>query len=144
MITPEAPPTGGCHGHRLYQGIVAVPPSPGNPRTPALFDFPGGQVARVYHRAAARGRPASWARRRGGGPTRLRGRPSPSPAARSRRLRPASAAALLDALQRRVTAPKGPGLPWMTDARRRVRRWARAKLALARLKADAEITTRAA
>jgi hypothetical protein len=62
-------------------------------------------------------RPNAWACRAKHWPIHLRRRPLPVPGTLSRRLQTRSVVALLDALERRVVAPKGPGLFWMIDGK---------------------------
>jgi len=103
--------------HQLWKAIVAVLVSLDKPRTKTSFDFSDQRVAEVYYWAVIHDRPTSWACRKENWPIHLRRRPLPSPATMSRRLRQASVVALLDALERRVVAPKGPGLFWMVDGK---------------------------
>lgn len=103
--------------HQLWKAIVAVLRALDKPRTPTRFDFSDEQVVRVYYWSVICDRPTSWACRKDSWPLPLRRQPLPSPATMSRRLRSPSVVALLGALQRRVTAPKGPGLFWMLDGK---------------------------
>jgi hypothetical protein len=103
--------------YRLWQAIVAVLSTLSNPRTPARFDFTDTDIVRVYYWAVICDRPTSWACRREHWPVHLRKRPLPSPGTMSRRLRSVRVVALLDALERRVTAPKESGLFWMIDGK---------------------------
>ena len=103
--------------HRLWHAIVAVLSTLDNPRTPARFDFTDTDIVRVYYWAVLHDRPTSWACRKEHWPVHLRRRPLPTPSTMSRRLRSARVVALLDALERRVTAPKEPGLFWMIDGK---------------------------
>jgi hypothetical protein len=103
--------------HRLWPAIVAVLSTLDKPRAPARFDFADADIVRVYYWAVICDRPTSWACRKEHWPVHLRKRPLPSAATMSRRLRSARVAALLDALERRVTAPAGPGLFWMIDGK---------------------------
>jgi hypothetical protein len=103
--------------HQLYKEIVAVLATLDKPRTPTRFDFRDEDIVKVYYWSVIRDRPTSWACRKESWPIHLRRRPLPSPATRSRRLRSPSGAALRDALERRVTAPKEPGLFWMIDGK---------------------------
>jgi hypothetical protein len=103
--------------HQLWKAIVAVlltleqsPPS-------TAFDFSDADIVRVYYWSVICDRPTSWACRKEHWPPHLRKRPLPSPATMSRRLRSPSVVALLDALERRATAPKAPGLFWMIDGK---------------------------
>ena len=103
--------------HQLLKAIVAVVRSLDNPRTPARFRFRAEDIVTVYYWSVICDRPTSWACRKEHWPIHLRRRPLPSPATMSRRLRSAAVVALLDALERRVTAPKRPGLFWMIDGK---------------------------
>jgi Transposase DDE domain len=103
--------------HQLWKAIVAVLLSLDKPRTPTRFDFSDEDIVKVFYWSVIHDRPTSWACRRRSWPIHLRQRPLPSPATMSRRLRSPSVVALLDALERRVTAPQGPGLFWMIDGK---------------------------
>jgi hypothetical protein len=103
--------------HQLWMSIVAVLLRLDKPRTPARFAFSDEEIVKVYYWSVICDRPTSWACRQAHWPLHLRKRPLPSPATLSRRLRSASVVALLDALERRVTAPKEPGLFWMIDGK---------------------------
>ena len=103
--------------HQLWKAIVAVLRAVDKPRTPARFDFRDEDIVAVYYWSVICDRPTSWACRKEHWPIHLRKRPLPSPATMSRRLRSASVVALLDALERRVTAPPEPGLFWMLDGK---------------------------
>jgi hypothetical protein len=103
--------------HQLWKSIVAVLLTMNNPATPARFDFGDEEIVKVYYWSVICDRPTSWACRQESWPIHLRKRPLPSPATMSRRLRSPSVVALLDALERRVVAPKAPGLFWMIDGK---------------------------
>src|SRR5687767_11277158 len=103
--------------HQLWKSIVAVLLRLDKARAAARFDFSDQEIVQVYYWSVICDRPTSWACKKGHWPVHLRGRPLPSPATMSRSLRSASVVALLDALERRVTAPKGPGLFWMIDGK---------------------------
>jgi hypothetical protein len=103
--------------YQLFKAIVAVLLSLDNPRTPTRFDFSDEDIVKVFYWSVICDRPTSWACRRQNWPLHLRQRPLPSPATMSRRLRSPRVVALLDALERRVTAPKQPGLFWMIDGK---------------------------
>jgi len=103
--------------HQLWKAIVAVLLSLDKPRTPARFGFSDEDIVKAYYWAVIHDRPTCWACSGKNWPAHLRRRPLPSPATMSRRLRSPPVAALLDALERRVTAPKGPGLFWMIDGK---------------------------
>jgi Transposase DDE domain len=103
--------------HQLWKAIVALLASLDNPRTPARYNFSDEDIVKVYYWAVISDRPTSWACKRKNWPLHLRKRPLPSPSAMSRRLRSPSVIALLDTLERRVLAPKGPGLFWIIDGK---------------------------
>src|SRR2546423_2676774 len=103
--------------HQLFNAIVAVLLSLNNPRAPTRFAFSDEEIVKVYYWSVLCDRPTSWACRKEHWPLHLRKRPLPSPATMSRRLRSPSVVALLRALERRVVAPKGPGLVWMIDGK---------------------------
>jgi hypothetical protein len=90
----------------------------GKPRFDPREDFTDHDIVRVYYWAVIHDRPTTWALRPRHWPPHLRRRLRlPSDSTMSRRLRSAAVVALLDALERRVTAPKGPGLFWMIDGK---------------------------
>ena len=103
--------------HQLWKEIVAVLSTLDKARTPTRFDFSATEIVQVYYWSVICDRPTSWACRRQNWPLHLRKRPLPSPATMSRRLRSPAVVALLDALERRVTAPQKPGLFWMIDGK---------------------------
>lgn len=103
--------------HQLLKEIMALLATLDSPRTPTRFDFSDQDIVRVYYWSVLCDRPTSWACRKEHWPAHLRRRPLPSQPTMSRRLRSPSVVALLDALERRVTAPKGPGLFWMIDGK---------------------------
>ena len=103
--------------HQLWKAIVAVLLRLDKPRTPIRFDFSDEDIVTVYYWSVICDRPASWACREEHWPIHLRRLPLPSQPTLSRRLRSPSVVALLDALERRVTAPKEPGLFWMVDGK---------------------------
>lgn len=103
--------------HQLWKAIVAAVLSLDNPPTPARFDFSDQDIVKVYYWSVICDRPTSWACRKEHWPIHLRKPALPSPATMSRRLRSASVVALLNALERRIVAPKEPGLFWMIDGK---------------------------
>src|ERR1051325_6521610 len=103
--------------HQLWKAIVALLLTLDKPRTPARFDFSDADIVKVFYWSVIHDRPTCWACVKKHWPIHLRPRPLPSPATMSRRLRSPRVVALLDALERRVTAPKGPGLFWMLDGK---------------------------
>jgi hypothetical protein len=103
--------------HQLFTEIVARLAALDKPATPTRFDFSDADVVRVHYWSVIHDRPTSWACRKEHGPIHQRRRPLPSPATMSRRLRTPSVRALVDALERRVVAPRAPGLFWMFDGK---------------------------
>lgn len=103
--------------HQLWKAIVAVLLSLDKPRTPTRFDFSDEDIVKSYYWAVIHDRPTSWTCRKEHWPIHLRKRPLPSAATLSRRLRSPTVMALLDALERRITAPKEAGLFWMIDGK---------------------------
>jgi hypothetical protein len=103
--------------HQLWKAIVAVLAGLDKPVPKATFDFSDEEIVRAYYWAVVHDRPTSWACRKRDWPIYLRRKHLPSQPTMSRRLRSPSAVALLDALERRVVAPKGPGLFWMIDGK---------------------------
>src|SRR6266550_2237656 len=103
--------------HQLWKAIVGVLLTLDSPPTPTKYDFSDQDIVKVYYWSVICDRPTSWACCKHNWPVHLRKRPLPSDATMSRRLRSPSVVALLDALERRVTAPKGPGLFWMIDGK---------------------------
>jgi DDE family transposase len=103
--------------HQLFNSIVALLDSLDKSRTPTRFDFSDRDIVRVYYWAVIHDRPTCWACQRPNWPIHLRNRPLPSQPTLSRRLRSPSVVALLEAIDRRVLAPKEPGLFWMIDGK---------------------------
>ena len=103
--------------HQLYKAIVAVLNSLDKPRTSTACDFTDEDIVKVYYWSVIHDRPRCWACNQKSWPLHLRKRPLPSPTTLSRRLRWPSVIALLDALERRVIAPKQPGLFWIIDGK---------------------------
>jgi Transposase DDE domain len=103
--------------HQLFKAIVALLRTLDKPRTPSRFDFSDEEIVLVYYWSVICDRPTSWACHPQHWPIHLRKRPLPSQPTMSRRLRSPSVVTLLDALERRVTAPAGPGLFWMIDGK---------------------------
>jgi len=103
--------------YQLLKEIVAVLARLNKPRTPTRYAFSDADIVRVYYWSVLCDRPTSWACLKEHWPLPLRRRPLPSQPTMSRRLRSPSVVALLNALERRVIAPKGPGLFWMIDGK---------------------------
>jgi hypothetical protein len=103
--------------HQLFKAIVAVVCSLDNTATLPRFVFGDLDIILVYYWSVICDRPTSWACQRRHWPLHLRKRPLPSPATMSRRLESPSVVALLAQLERRLIAPKEPGLYWMLDGK---------------------------
>ena len=103
--------------YQLWKSIVALLLTLDTSRTPTRFDFSDEDIVKVYYWSVICDRPVSWACHKENWPLQLRKRRLPSPATMSRRLRSPSVVALLDALERQVTAPKEPHLFWMIDGK---------------------------
>lgn len=101
----------------MWKAIVAVLLTLDKPRTPTRFDFGDEDIVKVYYWSVIHDRPTSWACRKEHWPIHLRKQPLHSAATMSRRLRSPAVVALQDALERRVTTPKEPGLFWMIDGK---------------------------
>src|SRR5438094_2055082 len=103
--------------HQLWKAIVAVLMTLDKPRTPAAWDFSDEDIVKVYYWAVIYDRAVSWACAAQHWPVHRRRQPLPSQTTMSRRLRTPSVIALLNALERRVVAPKEPGLFWIIDGK---------------------------
>jgi hypothetical protein len=103
--------------HQLWKAIVAVLTTLGKPRKRRADDYTDHDILAVFYWAVIHDRSQAWACRAKHWPVHQRGRALPAPGTLSRRLRTPSVVALLDALERRVTAPKEPGLFWMIDGK---------------------------
>jgi hypothetical protein len=103
--------------HQLFKAIVALLETLHKPRTPTRFDYSDTDIVQVFYWSVLCDRPTAWACRKENWPVHLRRCPLPSQSTLSRRLRSPSVVALLDALERRVTAPTQPGLFWMIDGK---------------------------
>ena len=103
--------------HQLWKAIVAVLLSLDQTPKTTAFDFSDADIVKVFYWSVICDRPTAWACRKRNWPLHRRKAPLPSPATMSRRLRSPAVVALLDALERRVVAPKEPGLFWMIDGK---------------------------
>src|SRR5262245_57696118 len=97
---------------QLWTALVAVLRYLRNPRSRPRQHSTDPDIVKVWYWAVIHDRPVRWACQPCHWPAHLRKRPLPSDSWMSRRLRSDSARALLEALERRVIAPKGPGLFW--------------------------------
>src|SRR5437870_5073376 len=103
--------------HQLWKDIVAVLATLDKRRMTTAFDYSDERIVAVYYWAVIHDRPITWACRRANWPPHLRRHPLPSDSTMSKRLRAPTVVALLGALERRVTAPKEPGLFWVIDGK---------------------------
>lgn len=103
--------------YQLWKLIVALLASLDKSDTGRTCDFSDKQIVKVWYWAVIHDRPVHWACQRGHWPLCLRRERLPSDATMSRRLRAASVRVLLKQLERRVIAPKQPGLFWMIDGK---------------------------
>src|SRR3954469_16244868 len=103
--------------HQLWKEIVRLLQELDKPRPKAAQEFPDEAIVKVWYWAVLHDRPVRWACQRRNWPIHLRKQPLPSESWMSRRLRRASVRALLAQLERRVVAPKEPGLYWMIDGK---------------------------
>jgi len=103
--------------HQLWKVIVALLATLGNKRPQARLTYSDRRIVAVYYWAVVHDRPTGWACCPQNWPIHLRRQPLPSPSRMSRRLRSPSVVALLGESDRRVLAPKGPGLFWMIDGK---------------------------
>jgi hypothetical protein len=90
------------------------------PVTPARFDFTDEDIVKVHYWSVLHDKPITWACQMKNWPIWRRRRacgPLPSEATVSRRLRTPSVRQLLHRLERRVIAPKQPGLSWIIDGK---------------------------
>jgi hypothetical protein len=104
--------------HQLWKAIVAVLAGLGKPRFNPRQDYTDHDIVKIYYWAVIHDRPNSWALQRGHWPPPLRrGLRLPAGGTFSERLRSQSVQALLTQLERRVVAPREPGLFWMIDGK---------------------------
>src|SRR5262245_15071373 len=103
--------------HQLYRAIVALLATLDQKPRSSRCTYSDRRIVEVYYWAVIHDRPVSWACQRANWPLHLRRQPLPSDSRMSRRLRSPAVIALLAALERRVTAPKGPGLFWVIDGK---------------------------
>ena len=102
---------------QLWSLIVAVLATIDKRRKRAREDFSDEEIVKVFYWSVIHDRPISWACQHRNWPLHLRRRSLPSNTTMSRRLRSPSVVALLDALERRVTAPSRTHLYWMIDGK---------------------------
>lgn len=102
---------------QLWKAILALLATLDTTRPSIRFEFSDRMIVAVHYWSVIHDRPTSWACRKKHWPPHLRKQTLPSPATMSRRLRTARVMTLLDVLERKVLAPKEPGLFWMIDGK---------------------------
>jgi IS5 family transposase len=103
--------------HQLWKAIVALLATLGKPRKRRTHDFTDHDIVKVFYWAVLHERSNHWACQATHWPIHLRRQRLPSPGTLSRRLKTPPVVALLDALERRVLAPKEAGVFWMIDGK---------------------------
>jgi hypothetical protein len=103
--------------YQLWKAIVAVLATLDKPRKPALYDYADAAIVKVYYWSVIHDRGIEWACGKRNWPIHCRRFKLPSRTTMSVRLCSPSVIALLNALERRVVAPKEPGLFWMIDGK---------------------------
>jgi hypothetical protein len=103
--------------YQLWKAIVAIVDTLGNGRKRRADDFTDRDIVIVYYWAVIHDRPTIWACCSKNWPIHRRRARLPSSPTMSRRLASPAVAGLLDTLERRVVAPKEPGLYWMIDGK---------------------------
>jgi hypothetical protein len=103
--------------HQLWKAIVAVLSTLGNSRKRRMDDFTDHDIVKVFYWAVIHDRPTAWACCPKNWPIHQRRCLLPSPPTMSRRLVSPAVVALLNILERRVTAPQEPGLYWIIDGK---------------------------
>jgi hypothetical protein len=102
--------------HQLFRAIVQALKDCDKGRRRVKCVFQDVEIAAVWFWAVIHDRPVSWAVQRRHWPLWHR-RSLPSNSTMSRRLKTKSVRALLQALERRLTAPERPGLFWKLDGK---------------------------
>jgi Transposase DDE domain len=103
--------------HQLWQAIVSLLSSLDKTPSPTRHTFADSVIVAVYYWAVTHDRPVSWACQNENWPPHLRRESKPSDSTMSRRLRKPSVVALLSELERRVSAPREPGVFWVIDGK---------------------------
>jgi hypothetical protein len=103
--------------HQLWLSILAVMASLDKAGKSTRCDFSDEDIVKVFYWAVLHDRPVRWACDPRNWPPWQRRKGLPSTPTMSRRLRSQSVLALLHALERRVSAPKEPGLFWIIDGK---------------------------
>jgi hypothetical protein len=103
--------------HQLWLSIVRVIAGCCNAPKPTIYDFSDQDIVKTYYWSVIHDRPVSWACQARHWPFNQRRKALPSPATMSRRLRTRSVEVLLNALEKRVVAPRRQGIFWMIDGK---------------------------
>lgn len=103
--------------YQLWVSIVAILLTLDKTPKPTHYDFSDVDIVKVYYWSVLHDRPVRWACEARNWPLHQRRAPLPSEATMSRRLRKPSVVALLNTLEKRVVAPKQPGLFWIIDGK---------------------------
>src|SRR5262245_61562266 len=103
--------------HQLWKAIIAILATLDKPRKSSRHKYSDEEVIKLYYWSVVHDRPIEWALDLRNWPIHQRRQKLPSSSTMSRRLRTASVKALLDALAKRVLAPKEPGIFWMIDGK---------------------------
>ena len=101
--------------HQLFRAIVQVIRECGKGGFQPQCDFQDGDIVEVWYWAVIHDRPVSWACQRDN--WRGRRKRLPSDSTMSRRLRTRRVLRLLESIERRVTAPRQPGVFWKIDGK---------------------------
>jgi hypothetical protein len=102
---------------QLWNLILMILSSIDKRRRRANEDFSDEDIVKVFYWSVIHDRPVSWACQRRNWPLYMRRQKLPSNSSMSRRLRTQSVVALLNALERRVTAPTRAHLYWIIDGK---------------------------
>jgi Transposase DDE domain len=102
---------------QLWNLILMILSSIDKRRRRANEDFSDEDIVKVFYWSVIHDRPVSWACQRRNWPLYMRRQKLPSNSSMSRRLRTQSVVALLNALERGVTAPTRAHLYWMIDGK---------------------------
>jgi hypothetical protein len=103
--------------HQLWKLILGILATLDKKSVSTRFDFSDERIVQVFYWAVIHDRPISWACCRRNWLIHLRRKKLPSNTTMSRRLRTEPVRTLLDQLEKRVIAPKTPGMFWTIDGK---------------------------
>jgi hypothetical protein len=103
--------------HQLWRFIIEFLGELHKPRKRTVCDFSDEDIVKVFYWSVIHDRPRCWACDPNHWPPWRRRQPLPSEATMSRRLRSASVQAVLNAMEKRVVAPREPNVFWMIDGK---------------------------